>query len=505
MVEQIKKAAKKAGVKATIALINLREYQLPAFLDRTTGIVIWFWSRQIGKSFTLACWIVDRMLSRPGRLVTVLSNSRDNGAELNQKVREICDLLGEAVEQEDNSVDLKYENMNMESRIEVSGKVSRCKVLAANPRTARGFSGDLVLDEFAFHENGKAIWEAAEPILSSNPDYLCRISSTPNGTRNMFYLMVTCGLYKVLKVRRSDAFKQGLKIYHPTTRKEITPDEARAAALDKKAYDQNYELKFADENATLLTYDLIGQAEFESVGVICEQEWGHEGRMAIAKISNPMYVGVDVGRTHDVTVITVLEKIGAIYHARAILRLAGMRLPDQQGRLEFVLNHKQFCRCKIDMTGIGLGLCEYAQELPGMMAKIEGVNFSSSVPMHQSLRFEGRKENQNIRVTEYMATDLLMVYEDKLIRHPYEMRLRDDLRLPEKVVSSNGRVSIAASRSAADHADHFWSFALAIYADKGGANEFKTTTNDTTKRGFWQRGGRRNKRRRTGLRMRIAA
>ena len=63
-------------------------------------------------------------------------------------------------------------------------------MLAANPRTARGFSGDLILDEFAFHENGDAIWAAAEPILASNKDFLCRIASTGNGRHNLFYRMV---------------------------------------------------------------------------------------------------------------------------------------------------------------------------------------------------------------------------------------------------------------------------------------------------------------------------
>jgi len=43
------------------------------------------------------------------------------------------------------------------------------------PADGAGFSGDLILDEFAFHEDSKAIWEAAEPILASNPDFLCRM------------------------------------------------------------------------------------------------------------------------------------------------------------------------------------------------------------------------------------------------------------------------------------------------------------------------------------------
>jgi hypothetical protein len=60
---------------------------------------VWCWSRQIGKSFTLAAWAVDRLLTRPGRLVTILSNSQANGQELNMKVAEVCDhlLLGQAL------------------------------------------------------------------------------------------------------------------------------------------------------------------------------------------------------------------------------------------------------------------------------------------------------------------------------------------------------------------------------------------------------------------------
>ena len=52
----------------------------------------------------------------------------------------------------------------MEVRVSEEGKTGRIKVLAANPRTARGFSGDLILDEFAFHEDSQAIWEAAERV-----------------------------------------------------------------------------------------------------------------------------------------------------------------------------------------------------------------------------------------------------------------------------------------------------------------------------------------------------
>ena len=52
-------------------IIQFREYQKPVFLDNETGVLVLHWSRQIGKSFTLAAWAVkefglDRQPSRTG-------------------------------------------------------------------------------------------------------------------------------------------------------------------------------------------------------------------------------------------------------------------------------------------------------------------------------------------------------------------------------------------------------------------------------------------------------
>lgn len=453
------------------SLIQFREYQKPIFVDRTAGIQILHWSRQIGKSFVLAAWSVDRLLTRPGRLVTVLSNSRDNGAELNQKISEICEKLGAMFEQVDMSPDTRYENMSMETRITVRGKTGRIKVLAANPRTARGFSGDLILDEFAFHENSRAIWEAAEPIMSSNPDFLCRIASTGNGKYNMFYQMVTSGSFPVSRITRTDAWHKSMKIYDPNTHEPITPEQARSKALDKRAYDQNYECKFNDENTTLLTHELISSAERADVGQIFEQDWTGAAQDILFDCKGDLYVGVDVGRRRDLTVMTVMEKLGNMFFARVILRCENMRLPQQQERLGFLCRMPKFRRAAIDMTGIGLGLVEYSQDAFGA-SRIQGINFSTTVPVTKRIAQEGRKR-ETVRVTEAMATELLQTYEDRRIQHPADVQLRDDLRKPEKVVSPGGRVSIAATRDEAGHADHFWSFALAVEAASGSGGPFQ--------------------------------
>lgn len=79
----------------------------------------------------------------------------------------------------------------------------------------------------------------------------------------------------------------------------------------------------------------------------------------------------------------------------------------------------------------------------------------------------GPARHPTIRITEHLATRLLQTYEDRAIQHPIDSMLREDLRKPERLVGPTGRVSIAATRDEAGHADHFWSLALAIDAAKG--------------------------------------
>jgi len=483
--------------RTTESRIKFRPFQQPVFEDRESGVLLLHWSRQIGKSFTLAAWAVDRLLTRPGRLVTVLSNSRDNGNEFVAKCAEVCNLLGVVFESQDQSPDVTYDNMRMEIRVTVKGKTGRIKVLAANPRTARGFSGDLILDEFAFHENSNAIWEAAEPILSSNRDFVCRIASTGNGKHNMFYRMCSGGNarndggvfesaagFKVSRVSRSEAWKMGVKVYDPNTRKPITPEQARNKALDKRAYDQNYECQFADENMCLLTHELIQQAEREGIP-IDEQAWSAVSIARMFRAEGELFFGLDVGRNRDISFLPVLEKQGQSKRIIAALRMQGMRLPAQQVQLDIVCGLPKFRSGCVDMTGIGLGLCEYAQEKWGDY-RVRGVNFSSTEPISDKIRAEGRKA-ETARVTEIMATDLLACFEDRSIELHIELDgdARDDLRKPEKITSPGGRVSIAAVRNDAGHADHFWGLALAVRASQSNAGPFAFKAVATTRPNIW--------------------
>jgi phage FluMu gp28-like protein len=414
-------------------------------------------------------------------LITVLSNSKDNGGEFALKCAAVCNSYGVAAETVDDSPDLKYENMRMEIRITKGQRVGRIKVLAANARTARGFSGDLILDEFAFHEDSNAIWEAAEPILSSNPEFLCRIASTGNGKHNMFYRMCngagpndgtffqSASGFTASRCTRTSAWRQGLKVYDPNTRQPITPDQARTKSLDKRAYDQNYECAFANENMALLTNELISLAERDGV-LIDNQAWSQISIARMWRAEGRLEAGQDFARNGDLSVIAVIERLGHMRRIIAMLRMRDMRSPDQQPQLDLVVNMPHFSRMEFDMTGNGLGLVEYAQDAhPGK--RINGVNFSSTEPLNELLLLEGRKQ-PTARVTEIMATELVAVFEARQIEIPSEPALRESLMKPERVVSPGGKATIAISRDGAGHADEFWAIALAIRAGKDGSVPF---------------------------------
>jgi phage FluMu gp28-like protein len=261
----------------------------------------------------------------------------------------------------------------------------------------------------------------------------------------------------------------GVKLYDPATRRELTPAQARAAALDKASYDQNYECAFNEENMALLTHALISACEYNDHSQnchICSQDWTNDALAFLRACKGPLGVGLDIGRSRDITVVTVGEKIGGVTFVRAILRIASMRLPRQLDLLRPLLSMPNFGRLSGDATGLGLGLVEFAQELCGSH-RAEPIHFAG----RERRISHGILQKDSSLVTELLALDLLELFEARSIRIPCEMPLRDSLRKPERITTTAG-VRIAATRDAAGHADEFWSLALMVRALKSQPTTF---------------------------------
>jgi hypothetical protein len=518
--------------------LKLRTYQLPVFLFRGKFLLVEF-ARQTGKSFTMANWAVARLLERLSRpevrnwLIVVISNSKGNGIEFGQKISDVLEAVREAdaqirgqlesftreeperVTDEDRAIlsgaPIEIEDFAQRMEIRLSGKKGRIMVLAASPRTARGFSGDLALDEFAHHENANKIWDAAEPIVSANPEYQVRIASTHNGIGTLFHRWVQDGRFPVASIKRSEAWNMGQGserhlrefadrwerldpkafaawkasprymqaqpqdrivigslIKQPTDGGavcEITPDEAEAEAGWAKAeYRQNYENEpYHGDNLPFLSWDLISRSMTAPAFAPDQQAWADSTLAALARHHGnaSLYVGQDFARNGDLSVVSVLaENQGSCVHV-ARLEMRDQTTPHQRRQMERLMGAVggRVQRVVMDMTGNGTGLSDELAERYGSL--ILPVHFASTVPLDDVLRTSGDKR-ATMLISERMAVDLQRSMEDGKIALPHDDALREDMRKPCRVIRGS-RVLVASAKDSNDHADRFWSLALALH------------------------------------------
>ena len=158
----------------------------------------------------------------------------------------------------DDFADL-YESTRLEFRLHHDRTTySRTKVVALTP-AAVGETGDLILDEVGRVKAFREVWEAVRPIIASNPEFRCMLTTTPppDDSHYSFELLAPPigtefkanpkgNWYKsefgvwVLRIDAWDAYADGVPLYDDETGKPISPDEARAQDHDKDAWDRNY-------------------------------------------------------------------------------------------------------------------------------------------------------------------------------------------------------------------------------------------------------------------------
>ena len=322
--------------------------------------------------------------------------------------------------------------------------------MSSNPNAQAGKRGDRVLDEFALHQNPRELWAIAYPGITWGGSM--EVISTHRGSHNFFNQLVReikeKGNPKGISLHRvtlQDALEQGflvkLKGKLPADDARQDMDEAqyydliRAGCADEESFQQEYMCNPADDASAFLSYDLIAGCEYAE-GI----DWGTD----LADTPNPVHVGVDVGRDHDLTVIVALEQVGGTFFTRRVVEMQNETFAAQEHALDQILNLRSVRRCCIDCTGIGRQFTERAQARHGRH-RVEAVTFTGPVK-------------------EELAYPFRAAFEDHSIRIPADPKIRSDLRAIRKETTAAGNVRFAADRGKNGHADRFWAFALALHA-----------------------------------------
>jgi phage FluMu gp28-like protein len=299
---------------------------------------------------------------------------------------------------------------------------SRITALPANPDTARGFSRNVFLDEFAIHRESKEIWGALFPIISA--DWDIRVTSTPKGRSGKFYELMTGddSVWSRHTVDIYQAVADGLP-------RDI--EMLRAGLADEDLWEQEYELKWLDEASAWLSYELIASCEDEKAG----DPAGYQG--------GPCFVGRDIGRRNDLHVIWVWELVGDVLWERERVEQKRATFAEMDEAFDRVMEDYLVARACIDQTGMGEKVVEDAKRRYG--SRVEGVLFTLPSKLILATRGKERFENRGVRIS--MG----------------DQPLRSDLHKLRKVASATGAPRFVAERDD-DHADRTWAAFLGIHA-----------------------------------------
>ncbi|MDE2104762.1 MAG: terminase family protein, partial [Patescibacteria group bacterium] len=245
-------------------LAGLLPYQR-AWIDDAARFKIGLMARQTGKSWTSAMEAVRDCLERKTTWVCMSAGERQS-LEWMAKVREHIDAFKVALAgYEEDRGGLSEALLKMAEARFPNG--ARILAIPANPATARGYSANILLDEFAHHEDPDAIWRAIYPSIS-NPlkgVFKIRVVSTPNGLGNKFAdLWNKSPNWSKHHVDIYEAVKAGLP---------VNLDELKAGLDDPEGWAQEYECQFLDAAAVLLPYELIAGCESAEATTAVSPEW----------------------------------------------------------------------------------------------------------------------------------------------------------------------------------------------------------------------------------------
>jgi phage FluMu gp28-like protein len=407
-------------------------------------------SRQVGLSWCTAYRMVRSKMSKGARLDAWVSSRDETQALLFiEDAKRFTDILNVAASDMGETVVDDAGHTSYSLRF---SNGLRIHSMSSNPDAQAGKRGDRVLDEFALHNDPRKLYEISFPGITWGGSM--EIFSTHRGSFNYFNELVreitergNPKGFSFHRVTLEDALAQGflfkLQQKLPPDDERLAMDETdyfnyiRARCADEESFQQEFCCTPADDNTAFLPYDLIAGCEYRS-----NETWHTD----LLDCKNPLFVGVDVGREHDLTVIWMIEQINDINFTRRVVEMSKQTFDAQEHALYELLNLPAVRRCCIDQSGLGRQFAERATKKFGAY-RVEGINFTTATK-------------------EELAYPVRVAFEDRTIKVPFTNAIRADLRGVRKEVTGSGNIRFAGERNRYGHCDRFWALALALHAAK---------------------------------------
>ncbi len=325
--------------------------------------------------------------------------------------------------------------------------------LSSNPDAQAGKRGTRVLDEFALHPDPEKLYAISLPGITWGGNI--EIISTHRGCENFFNRLIEEVRFggnpkniSLHSVTLQDALEQGLldkiKLAMPKDCEIAEMDTAqyfdfiKKSCADESMFMQEYMCQPSSEDARFLPFELISRCLYAPDK---KNSWRE-----ISSKANPLYLGVDIGRTSDLSVFWLLEQSADVLYTRDVKVVKNTPFAEQEAILHSYLKNPALRRVCIDNSGIGRQFAERALSRYGA-SRVEAITFTQSAK-------------------ELMAYPLKTRFEQASLRVPDELDIIADLHKIQRGYSLNGQLKFSADRDNSGHSDRFWALALANFACK---------------------------------------
>ena len=396
----------------------LLPYQRRWVLD-ASRFKIGVWSRQVGKSFATAFEADLDCIQTPRTDWLVMSAGQRQSDEWMLKALSVARACEAGLAGTKDAGAAKFTASASEIRF---ANGSRILSLPANPDTARGYSANLVLDEFAMHEADREVWAAIFPTITNelSGQKKIRVVSTPKGRGNKFAELWEEGgpQWSRHKVTLDDAIAAGLRVDKAALREGVA---------DEDIWRQEYFCEFLANDTTYFPLDLIRA---------CERIPAPE-----APPDAPRFLGVDIGRAHDLTAIAELAAVGDELRLVDLETIERAPFAEQRELLWSRLSRPSVRGVALDATGIGAQLAEETRAKFG--SRVEPVQFTNATKngLFQSLH---------------------RAMEEARLVLPADRELREDINAMHRKISTGGNIQFTAPRRPDGHSDRACALALAV-------------------------------------------
>lgn len=419
----------------------------------TSRFLIALWSRQTGKGYTTSFIATRGAMTEDRSKWLIVAPTERQALETLDKCKTWVKAANLSVAESEEEFDALEKDTKVKAKVIELPNGSKIYALPGKPTSLRGFTGSVIIDEFAFFENQKEVWKAVYAVIVNPMASIKRIiiTSTPNGKGDMFYKLVDENYlnpkegrkikWEVQKVTIHEAAKDweaAGKLNGMTAEQYV--EEVKAGFDTPEAWPQEFECAFLDTDNVLLSFDMITAAESTEAALhgFDETEPG------------TFYGGFDFGRTSDPSVFWYAKKVGDVLVLRDLLLLENMSTDDQVKATE---SRVRKCRIvAVDYTGPGIGYGDTVVKKFGAwdpakhsFGKIVLCTFSAAFKRLIFPRFRKRFENP---VT---------------MRIPHDEDLRQDLHAMRQIVTG-AEYSYWAPRTSEGHSDRCTAGALCVHA-----------------------------------------